>query len=433
MFAELEVCQYQNLLRLKIDMDNSLAPSNPVSMDPVTMAPSLIKLELCNVDLPPSFWETLSTHPHIRNLGLSDMCLKKDDTSGFWKTCMKLESLEIGGVYFKDGDGFPRNAVFDQMRSLNMRGTALYHLPYQLHLIHQSPMLESLDWEIDTLREIEERIIDSCWPQLKKLRIRGPFITDDELAFILNAVGKGHGGVEDLVLHDCDLETRVFGALGVHFSTLVKVDITCANLSERSTPSDFLCFCPRLEILRPLNVFAKEIAERGPWVCQRLRELEIKLCFQESEQDLHQLVYERLSTLIQLERLTISHFSAHRGGSSEGLRFRIDCGLGRLASLQQLTYICIYTTQKCWPGMEEAVWMVENLKKLGMIAGFFNSDQEVKAQLVPGTGASGMPIVAAYFYRDAGGSAVGTEGFEWMVDNWKKLKRIKGCLNSDKE
>ncbi|KAK3819493.1 MAG: hypothetical protein J3Q66DRAFT_428073 [Benniella sp.] len=258
MFAALDVCQYPNLRRLKVDMKNSLAPSNRVSMDPVTMAPSLIDLELCKVDMPPSFWETLSTHPHIRKLDLSDMRLKKDDTPGFWKTCMKLESLNID-IYFEDDGGIPRNVVFDQMRNLNMRGMDLNQNPYQLHLILQSPMLEFLNWEIDSLKEIEERIIDSRWRQLKKLRINGVFVTDNELAFLLNAVGNGHGGIEDLALHRCDLETRVFEALSVHFSTLVKVDTRFASLRKRSIPCDLLCLCPRLE------VYAKDIAERGPW------------------------------------------------------------------------------------------------------------------------------------------------------------------------
>jgi hypothetical protein len=119
---------------------------------------------------------------------------------------------------------------------------------------------DSLEWEIHSLRGIEEQIIDSRWPPLKKLRIRG-HLADNELAFILNGVGNSHGRIEDLTLYYCDLETRVFEALGVHFSTLVKVDITCASLGKHFTSSDFLCFCPSLEIFQAQNGFAKEIVE----------------------------------------------------------------------------------------------------------------------------------------------------------------------------
>ena len=117
-------------------------------------------------------------------------------------------------------------------------------------------------------------------------------------------------------------------------------------------------------------------------MCQRLRELEIYLCFQDCEQDLHQLVYERLSTLIRLERLTIQHPYSSTIDANEGLAFRLDCGLGRLASLQQLTYFCIRTTHNGQLGMEEVVWMVDNLRKLRKVVGNLNRVEEVKSQLV---------------------------------------------------
>jgi hypothetical protein len=57
--------------------------------------------------------------------------------------------------------------------------------------------------------------------------------------------------------------------------------------------------------LRAKGAFAKEIAERGPWVCQQLQDLAI--CFRVGELEEHlqlqQLVFQRFSTLIRLERL----------------------------------------------------------------------------------------------------------------------------------
>ncbi|KAF9357339.1 hypothetical protein BGX34_009422 [Mortierella sp. NVP85] len=382
MFVELDVRQYPNLRCLKIDMYNTEAPSHRAPMDLVTMAPLLVDLKLTRMHLAPSFWETLSTHPHIRSLTLSRTPIEEDDTPGFWKTCMKLESLKFD-IDFECGNGFPRNVVFDRMRSLDMAGyNLIHHSPYQLHLILQSPMLESLNWEIDSLKEIEECFTNSRWPQLKKLHIKGFDIKDKELAFILNRVGNSQGRIEDFDLVNCNLGTQVFEALSVHFSTLVKADTRFASLRKRSLPSDLLCLCPRLEVLKTQDVYAKDIAERGPWVCQRLRELMIYLCFQESEQDLHQLIYERLSSLIRLERLTIQHPYPRTIDANEGLAFRLDYGLEHLASLQQLTYFCIGTTHKGQLGMEEAVWMVENLRKLRRMTGFLNTDEEVKVQLV---------------------------------------------------
>jgi len=157
----------------------------------------------------------------------------------------------------------------------------------------------------------------------------------------------------------------------------VRVDIYSVGLSERSIPSELLCLCPRLEVLKANDVFAKDVAERGPSICQRLRKLTICFRFQDSEQDLHQLLYERLSTLIRLECLIIEYPIADRSGCSEGLMIRLDCGLGHLASLQQLTNFSIVTTYNnrfCQPGREEVVWMVKNWRKLRRIAGRFSDD-----------------------------------------------------------
>jgi len=386
MFVELDVPHYPNLRCLKIDMYNTEAPSHRVPMDLVTMAPSLVDLKLTRMHLAPSFWETLSTHPHIKHLDLSSMRLKKDDTPGFWKTCIKLESLTMN-IDFEGDGGIPRNVVFDQMRSLHLEGIDFDRNPEQWNLILQCPMLESLEWMLVKLPKIKERFTDSIWPQLKKLHIACSRIKDEESAFFLNGVGSGLGGIEDLELCVCELGTQASKALKVHFSTLVRVAFPYATINDRSITSDLLCLCPRLEVLSTKDVFAKEIAERGPWVCQHLRELEICFCFQESEQDLHQLVYEHLSTLTRLERLTITYPGSRTIDANEGLAFRLDCGLGRLASLQQLMDLCFSISDN--PhfrqlGMEEAVWMVENWKNLETIIGLFNrnTDEEVKAQLV---------------------------------------------------
>ncbi|KAF9357340.1 hypothetical protein BGX34_009423 [Mortierella sp. NVP85] len=263
MFAELDVCQYPNLRRLDIRINSNSPSSKDISMDPIIMAPSLVDLRLHGVDLPPSFWETLSTHPHIKHLDLSCMRLKIDDTPGLWRTCMKLESLRIN-IRFNDG-GIPRNAVFDRMRSLHMEGIDSARNPEQLDLILRCPMLESLDWFIFELPEIEERFTDCLWPQLKKLHVMATRITDKESALFLNGVGSGLGGIEDLKLGFCELGTQASKALKVHASTLVRVVFPSVMVSDHSITSELLCLCPRLEVLDTQNVFAKEIAERGPW------------------------------------------------------------------------------------------------------------------------------------------------------------------------
>jgi hypothetical protein len=126
---------------------------------------------------------------------------------------VKLESLEIDDIDFEDGDGFPTNVVFDRMRKLNLAGHNLVDDEYQLDLIFQTPILESLEWTIDVLSVIKDRFAQHLWPQLKKLHIISFDFKDKESAFILNGVWSGLGGIEDLKLGYCELGTQASKAL----------------------------------------------------------------------------------------------------------------------------------------------------------------------------------------------------------------------------
>jgi hypothetical protein len=268
--------------------------------------------------------------------------------------------------------------AFDRLRILDMTATTLQQDEYQLDLILQSPMLNSLKWEFRNIAVVKERIPNTQWPPLTKLDINS-YLQDAELASILNRIGNGHGCIADLRLYLCEMNTRASSALSLHFNTLVNVDFgwKCAS---SSTIVDILCGCPRLEILQYVgSILAGDIASRGPWVCQQLRELGLWLLFEESEQDLHQLVFERLSTLTRLERLTILNTS--RIEYENGLAFRFDCGLGRLASLQQLTDLQFGRDPSPQLSMEEVTWMVKNWKKLRRVKGCLHSDKRVRAIL----------------------------------------------------
>jgi len=75
-------------------------------------------------------------------------------------------------------------------------------------------------------------------------------------------------------------------------------------------------------------------------------------------------------------------------GSCEGeLDFRLDCGLGQLASLKELTWLklskpvlrSVIKMQRL--GMEDVEWMVNNWKKLKEVQGELNSTRSIEAEL----------------------------------------------------
>jgi hypothetical protein len=373
--------QYPNVRSLVIEMNFPRGRHDRLFMNLTVKTPILVDLKLAAVKTPPRFWTTLSKHPHLRHLDLRHILFKADVSIGLWRTCMNLETLRMRYLWMDDGSR-PGNVVFGRLRQLRLN-TNLLDDTY-LDLLLQSPKLESLELEVGGYAVTKERTVKVDWPRLKKLHVSG-CRQDTDLEFIFKRV---EGGTRDIAgqepyLSGPDKQTpRIFGS---HFGTLVDVNLISSVVISSSTIPDILCLCPRLEKLIARDVPAKSVAERGPWVCQQLRELRIQFLFDASEEDLRQLMFERLSKLTRLERLTLNYNASGGGGYLDVLKFRLDCGLGRLASLQQLNYIwlCSSRSDRRNPdlGMEEVEWILEHWKRLEVMKGCFNREREVRTQL----------------------------------------------------
>jgi hypothetical protein len=203
-------------------------------------------------------------------------------------------------------------------------------------------------------------------------------------------------------LEFCLLHEDSVQALSRHFPTLVKLELDHSNAIPPSTLRDVLCSCPRLEVLRGGNIFAKGVVEGGPWTCQRLRKLRACILFEESEQDLQKEMFKRLSTLTRLETLNMAGTPGYDEDDQDNLRvleFRLENGLGQLASLSQMRAVVFendmqgyrmdedgfeeIVNRKYFPqiGVDEIAWMKLNWKKLGRLSGFLNSDFTLAAKL----------------------------------------------------
>ena len=386
---------YPNLRRLELDMSGVVDQNHQLFTDLIMKTPVLVNLKLVAVDAPLTFWGILSTLPHIRHLDLASMSLKTEDSAGLWRTCKKLESLQLKNVVM-DEQSRPEDVVFDQLRTLGLETTdlldcSLLEGTYQMDLILQSPILESLELKIGRYGDIQVPTANlEDWPHFKKLHIDGcNGVSNLDSIYKRQGIGVGVGNTADVKPYCSELDTPVSMEFGSHFSTLVDVDLLRSETICWSILPDVLCLCPRLERLQSAGVLARHVAERGPWVCQQLRELRIRFLFDPSTQDLRQLIFERLSKLVGLEQLTLDYGHSRRGSGYDGLECRLDCGLGQLASLQQLTFVWFNTPNNRWGidwgspslGLEEAEWILENWGKLERIKGNLNKDLKLRAQL----------------------------------------------------
>ena len=381
--AGLDKFDYPNLTRLRIDL--SLCQERKLSLDFIKACPLLVHLVLVGVVMASGTWMALSNHLLIKKLHLRGLLVEAVDTPVFWKACEKLESLTLEHVHIR-GSGIPKDMVFDRLRNLDMEGNYGIDYAEKMDLVLQSPMLQSLRWEDGFGRDVEPPLIrrpnqsNYC-----KLYI-DQNIHDTDLAFMLLGTGGELGTIADLRLgFSCHPETQALRALDRHFGTLVRVDLSLCLSASGSTVLDILCSCPMLEVFHAKSAFVMDIAEREPWICQQLRDLKICIRVVEAERDLQQLVFEWLSTLVRLETLEMWVPDEPSNGE-DVLAFRLDCGLRQLASLQQLTTLSFgqwnrddrYMPQL---GKDEVSWMLNNWKRLKIVAGRLNKNLEVDTSL----------------------------------------------------
>jgi len=365
-----------------------------LNVDIAGLHPSLVSLTFISVDAPPSFWTAMLSHPHIKSMHWKCKHLTIHDGSAFWDVCRKLENLRLDDIFLEIKGTIPKDMIFDGLRSLALLEVRGLNKAEQMHFFIQSPNLESLEWEYDNIRHSGNLSLIrpvSCnhWPRLNKLHI-GRDLRDTDVAPIFEGVGDGFGNIVDLRLGGYhQWGARTYQAIALHYGNLVKVDLSSSHHTSSPVILDFLCFCPRLEFLWARAVYAKDIMERGPWVCLQLRVLRIFVLVEEEDRDLQPAVFERLSTLVQLRELVVSVSPLKPVKEENLLGFRLDQGMRHLASLQQLVRLTFsghirYPDKPYFPqlGIQEVEWMMGAWKNLKFINGFLNSNREVNAELM---------------------------------------------------
>ncbi|KAG0246565.1 hypothetical protein BGX31_001017 [Mortierella sp. GBA43] len=393
--AGLDKCNYPNLQRLTIDRNsNAIYPvaqrvvrdpiddqTRTIDLDFTEIFPSLITLKLTGVGVSALSWSTLSAHLHLRKLNLHYIEVEANDMPSFWGTCAHLETLELIRVSISDTEeDIPSSAVFDRMRRLFVLGN---QYPY---LTLRCPNLNDLYWGSAWTSlaptSIDRSVPKGAWPRLTRLTI-GVNVVDMDIASMLEGAGGADGSLVHFQLDECRLQTQSFRALSLHFSTLTYLAFDHSPLSMSRIIRDVMCCCPNLHDLIAGVVLATDITAGGPWVCSLLQELRICFWFREHEQDLQQLVFERLSTLTDLQRLTLYHPDNEEiVESHDVLEFRLERGLGQLASLQNLEFLEFdkygLDPYEAGLGMEEVTWMHGNWKSLKRIDGIPHDDELIR-------------------------------------------------------
>jgi hypothetical protein len=194
-----------------------------------------------------------------------------------------------------------------------------------------------------------------------------------------------------------EMNQRSFDLLrqGGHFETLTKIDLTARFRIEEqqgllvddaeSIASEWIIevleSCPSLEHIMAKEIRGQHIIDSKPWVCHRLKKFEVLIRMELPEQSTTRVLYtenkkrqchqvfERLSQLRQLKVLNISNLRLTRYGHVAPVTFPLDLrlGLGHLSTLKDLEWIGYQGHQNM--RMAEVEWMLQHWRRLRKITG----------------------------------------------------------------
>ncbi|KAF9936593.1 hypothetical protein BGZ65_002235 [Modicella reniformis] len=235
-------------------------------------------------------------------------------------TLVKLESLDLSGVYFDDEDFAQLLGQMRQLISLKVHRTRFGRLSFQ---------------------------------ELIKKREHGE---------------KGHGS--DTMYALCD---------SVRFLWLG----SCPEVTGIMIQT-LLASCPKLKEFRGDKVTVSEVAQGQKWVCQSILRLAIYLEADEDDhapmvsRRKQQAVFGRLGSLTNLRYLELTHGSAQ---ITRTLDLRLSTGLKSLANLKNLESLSFSGDSQQRTGLREVAWMARQWPKLQQIVGFTETDKKIRKKM----------------------------------------------------
>jgi hypothetical protein len=251
-------------------------------------------------------------------------------------------------------------------------------VPFFMGFLRQCPHFTSIAWHTVLSQEagfvsgLSELLEANALPNLECLMTGTRGISNDLFAKL----------IQTLPLRINTLSVRFSrSALKMDLATLFRPHFM--NLRVLEVPGDvdikspfaqlIMSSCPLLEKLTAPNVDALVVTEGGPWVCSRLKSLNLTFCFDppSTVSHLQPLVFDRLSKLTRLEELRMlgprKHYNI--GGT---VNLKLEYGLDKLSTLRLLRLISLRDMVERIDNAE-VDWMLEHWKSLALFTGRLNT------------------------------------------------------------
>lgn len=249
----------------------------------------------------------------------------------------------------------------------------------------------SVNQPLPSTDDIRRFIQPGTWMHLRSLVVSGlydpfhgkvlEFIQDEGFAHIFEEIP-----AQRLVELDCS--GTAFGLLGLealkrHCESLRLLVIKRSSRFTSALGQEALESFPKLTSLRVDRLSVEEVERGRPWACLNLRVLIAQFDMGEAidledDRRRHRLLFDRISTLVRLERLTVSAIGAV---SAPRPQFRISHGLDALYCLKSICFLDIYET-KHKLGFSDVRWIIDNWPKLCIVEGKLYHDDKDQDRLL---------------------------------------------------
>ncbi|KAG0219171.1 hypothetical protein BGX31_011374 [Mortierella sp. GBA43] len=348
---------------------------------------SLTHLKLCYPEFIPSllFWERILPLAHLRDLTLTDTRVASDHVDMFWELCTQLERLEFRklNIQGKPSSLIPR--VFPRMRELIMWHFTPCDVDMLLEFTRRCPGLVTIDWLADPgkydrfVRGFAILMTFAVWQDIRSVHIGSFNITNDETRMIL-------AGMSQVVSFEVHYSPDSFGPdsmdlLRPHFANLRALELRPMVGAITTIAQEIMSSCPLLEQLTVPRVDAAVVAKGKPWVCLKLKALNMSFWFdQHTHSDFQPFVFDQLSRLTRLQDLFVWTIKDAEADSSPNLDFRLESGLDKLSTLSSLRIVCLSEVDQNMTDLE-IDWILEHWTNLICVYGMLNQDGGVNDNL----------------------------------------------------
>jgi hypothetical protein len=308
----------------------------------------------------------------LKDVTLMGLDVNEDNVDTFWQLCAHLERLDISFRRISAHDRQPP-MEFSRMRELRVSDFSVSNVSWILDLVQGCPGLVSFgslaqDANRLFIPRIAPLVCAGRWPHLQRIALWTFSSDEDDVASIVS-------GMQRIIAFEALLllfTPRMMDLLRPHFIHLQTLDLFTAPGFASAMAQEVMSSCPSLTTFKGCRIHADDIAGGQPWVCLKLKVLELRILSNPWTLGYTQpLVFEQLSKLTLLQELYVYPWEPNR----LALDLRLDRGLGRLSTLRSLRFLDLSHSTMQMMQQQEIDWVLKHWKNLKRILGKLDAER----------------------------------------------------------